>query len=89
VRSNVSTTHYGLDATNTTANGAYLIQLSVTQGTVLKQSSETLPANEVKSITLSSGNFTLVNPQPVLPKADSAVIIEVTDKIIHQNAGKP
>lgn len=75
VISHVSTTHYRFDARNIkTKNDTYRIILTVAAGTVLKQSSETLPAAEVKSIMVSSGSCTVVNPQPALPKVKDSFI---------------
>lgn len=81
VISHVSTTDYGIYASNVKAiNGQdYLIEVSIVPGTILKQSSETLPAGEVKSITVSKGSFTIVNPQPAQPKVKSS-FTEVTGK---------
>lgn len=80
VISRVSTTHYRFDAHNIkTKDDVYQIFLSVAAGTVLKQSSEILPATEVRSVTVSNGNFMIVNPQPALPKVKDS-FIEVTGK---------
>jgi len=88
VISHVSTTHYRFDAKNiSTKNDAYQILLSIAPGTILNQSSETLPAAEVKSITVSNGSITIVNPQPALPKVKSS-FIEVTGETIQQSPVK-
>ncbi|MDE1192302.1 MAG: hypothetical protein PW786_09205 [Arachidicoccus sp.] len=79
VISHVNTTNYEMNAANTSSlqNKNYLIELNAVAGTILKQSSEVLKASEVKSIIISNASFTLINPQPALPKVKSS-FIEVT-----------